>query len=138
MPDLTPTSSHQTLTAGQGLVNALQISSTWSSQDPGGRYSETPEAEKRQEMNPGSQDQPKQSQDRNAQLLPPGWASQARQVLNDTRETTTNESDGSEPCPSTRPHRRRLPPRPKIHTQSLRATQGSCPKGVDPSDAERK
>ena len=30
------------------------------------------------------------------------------------------------------------PPRPKIHTQSLRAAQGSCPKGVDPSDAERK
>ena len=45
-----------------------------------------PEAEKRQEMNPGSQDQPKQSQDRNPQLLPPGWASQATQVLHDHPE----------------------------------------------------
>ena len=42
-----------------------------------------PEAENCQEMNPGSQDQPKQSRDRNPQLLPPGWASQAKQVLND-------------------------------------------------------
>ena len=65
-----------------------------------------PEAEKRQEMNPGSQDQPKQSQDRNPQLLPPGWASQAMQVFTVTASTTApwnyNKSDGNEPCPSTR------------------------------------
>ena len=53
-------------------------------------------------------------------------------------ETTTNESARNERCPSTRPHRRRLTSQAKIHTQSLRATQGSCPKGVNPSDAERK
>lgn len=68
-PGLTATNSHGTLTEGRELSRTLYTSDpTWSTQDPWGRYGETPEAENREEVDPGSQDQQEQRQDRNPQL----------------------------------------------------------------------
>ena len=68
-PGLTPTDSHQALTEGRERSRTLYRSDpTWSTQDPWGRCSETPEAENGEEADPGSQDQQEQNQDRNPQL----------------------------------------------------------------------